>query len=54
MQTMGSSSGFKTSARRINLNLPHNYYPGPGSYEIKRYLQELDEQSKRRMIKTAR
>jgi len=34
---MNSSTGFKTS-RRINLNLPHNYYPGPGTYEIKRYL----------------
>lgn len=26
-----SSTGFNT-ARRMKLDLPHNYYPGPGSY----------------------
>lgn len=31
--------GFFTS-HRINLNLPHNYYPGPGSYHIIRYLDK--------------
>jgi hypothetical protein len=37
---MNSSKGFKTS-NRINLNLPSNYYPGPGKYEIKRFLQDF-------------
>lgn len=27
----------------MKLELPHNYYPGPGTYEIKRYLSELEE-----------
>jgi hypothetical protein len=39
MQQAGCSNGFKTSSKRVNLNLPHNYYPGPGAYDIKRYLQ---------------
>lgn len=34
---LGTETGFYTS-RRINLDLPHNYFPGPGTYEIKRYL----------------
>ncbi len=41
---MGDSTGFKTS-RKVKLELPHNYYPGPGAYEIKRYLSELDGKS---------
>jgi hypothetical protein len=42
---MNKSNGFRTSSRRVNLNLPLNYYPGPGQYEIKRYLQDLDKLS---------
>lgn len=41
---LGMSTGFKTS-RKMKLELPHNYFPGPGSYEIKRYLSELDPKS---------
>jgi hypothetical protein len=40
------STGFKTS-RKLRLELPHNYYPGPGSYEIKRYLQDQESRSTR-------
>ena len=43
---LGNSTGFKTS-NKMKLELPHNYYPGPGSYEIKRYLQDLDNKSAR-------
>lgn len=42
-----------STSKRMNLNLPHNYYPGVGTYEIKRYLQELDDLGKRRAL-TAR
>ena len=31
-------TGFFTS-RRIKLDLPHNYYPGPGKYDIRRFLE---------------
>lgn len=41
---LGMSTGFKTS-RKMKLELPHNYFPGPGTYEIKRYLSELDPKS---------
>lgn len=34
---MSKTTGFSTS-RKIKLELPHNYFPGPGTYEIKRYL----------------
>ena len=37
VKNLGNSTGFKTS-HKMKLELPHNYYPGPGTYEIKRYL----------------
>ncbi len=44
MKAMSKTTGFSTS-RKVDLNLPHNYFPGPGTYEIKRYLAELDAKS---------
>ena len=41
---MSKTTGF-SSSRKVDLNLPHNYFPGPGTYEIKRYLAELDAKS---------
>ena len=41
---MGESTGFQTS-QRVQLELPHNFYPGPGSYDIKRYLADLDQKA---------
>ena len=39
-----ANKGFYTS-RRIKLDLPHNYYPGPGTYEIRRYLEDEERNS---------
>jgi hypothetical protein len=33
------SKGFKSS-NRINFQLPNNFYPGPGTYRIERFLEE--------------
>ncbi len=37
----------QTTSRRLNLNLPNNYYPGAGSYEIKRYLEDREQEKPR-------
>jgi len=29
----------------MDLDLPHNFYPGPGTYEIKRFLSDKDSKS---------
>ena len=31
VSTLGNSKGFKTSTK-MKLDLPHNYFPGPGTY----------------------
>lgn len=49
----GTETGFYTS-RRVNLNLPHNYYPGPGTYEIKRYLENTENVHKQAVSATKR
>ncbi len=41
---MNRSTGFSTSSK-IRLELPYNYFPGPGAYKIKRYLCEMDIKS---------